>query len=166
MATGINSLHQSKNLNLCWPSANGLPRTRPALRKEHILPCPGERAHSSLPGCTGFQSWEPGVRAVEVGVGTILPGDQAVVCSFFVILQGEPSEASTQLKGMKRHLMPEIKLQPKLACATFLIQAPAEQPPGARGWVFPGTVTQIQHVHWGGGGVETDTTLPSLPRSP
>lgn len=38
--------------------------------------------------------------AVQVGVGTELPGDRAVVCTF-VILQGEPSGASTQLKGMK-----------------------------------------------------------------
>lgn len=41
-------------------------------------------------------------------------------------------------KRHETHSMPEIKLRPKLACATFLIQAPAHRPPGARWWVFPG----------------------------
>lgn len=52
-------------------------------------------------------------------------------------------------KRHETHSMPEIKLRPKLACATFLIQAPANRLPGARWWVFPAIFPQIQHAPWG-----------------
>lgn len=73
--------------NPSWPSANEFVINRP---------CPKERAPYSLPEHTRFESEEPGVKAVKVGVGIKLPGDPEVVFTSLSTSRERPSEAPTQ----------------------------------------------------------------------